>query len=131
MSVSPESRCTLQAITPADDATHDKKVLALLKHTPDRPAAAQHSNDASRPVEPVGVRIPNEPPAWRLKVKRNIVLVLYYFAGSSGGGVLTMFATKGAKWETNGRVRHWRSNQLKKGAEICGFGRPCRKSLLW
>ena len=57
----------------------------------------EETDDASRWVEPVGEPIPNEPPAWRLRMERDILLVPYCFAGSTGGGVRTMFATRRAK----------------------------------
>jgi len=55
---------------------------------------AQESEDVRLWLEPIDQPVPNELPAWRFKAAREIVLVPYYFAGGTGGGVRTMFPTR-------------------------------------
>jgi len=78
--------------------------LVLAQDVPTRKAQSQvalvvekETDDASKWIEPIGGRMPNDPPAWRLKVEPDIVLVPYYFAGSTGGGIRTMFPTRQAE----------------------------------
>ncbi|MHC4403986.1 MAG: beta-L-arabinofuranosidase domain-containing protein [Planctomycetota bacterium] len=56
----------------------------------------QEAEDANLWLEPADRPAPVELPAWRFKATRDIVLVPYCLAGSTGGGVRAMFATRPA-----------------------------------